>query len=89
MRRNRRNAAAFRIEREQLPDLPHRRTTDFVKGEVYLRALGMRVPACREDTPTCTEHPGLHSPATEPPRWCAPPRTLHDRRYERRGWPRP
>ena len=33
MRRNRRNAAAFRLEREQLTDLPLRRTTDFVEEE--------------------------------------------------------
>jgi len=33
MRRNRRNAAAFRLEREQLIDLPLRRTTDFVEEE--------------------------------------------------------
>lgn len=33
MRRNRRNAAAFRIERTQLQDLPQRRTTDFVEEE--------------------------------------------------------
>lgn len=33
MRRNRRNAAAFRIEREQLVDLPLRRTSDFVEEE--------------------------------------------------------
>lgn len=33
MRRNRRNAAAFRLEREQLMDLPPRRTTDFVEEE--------------------------------------------------------
>jgi hypothetical protein len=33
MRRNRRNAAAFRLEREQLKDLPLRRTTDFVEEE--------------------------------------------------------
>jgi hypothetical protein len=33
MRRNRRNAAAFRIEREQLQDLPVQRTTDFVEEE--------------------------------------------------------
>jgi hypothetical protein len=33
MRRNRRNAAAFRIEREQWMDLPLRRTTDFVEEE--------------------------------------------------------
>ncbi|CAB3775050.1 hypothetical protein LMG29542_08432 [Paraburkholderia humisilvae] len=30
MRRNRRDAATFRIEREQLQDLPERRTNDFV-----------------------------------------------------------
>jgi hypothetical protein len=33
MRRNRRNAAAFRIERKQLQELPPRRTTDFVEEE--------------------------------------------------------
>lgn len=33
MRRNRRHAGAFRIEREQLMDLPARRTTDFVEDE--------------------------------------------------------
>jgi len=33
MRRNRRNAAAFRLEREHLRDLPPRRTTDFVEEE--------------------------------------------------------
>ncbi len=33
MRRNRRNAAAFRLERKQLVDLPLRRTTDFVEEE--------------------------------------------------------
>ena len=33
MRRNRRNAAAFRIEREHLQDLPARRSTDFVEEE--------------------------------------------------------
>jgi hypothetical protein len=33
MRRNRRNGAAFRLEREQLMDLPVRRTTDFVEEE--------------------------------------------------------
>jgi len=36
MRRNRRNAAAFRIEREQLRDLPTRRTTDFVEEEAHV-----------------------------------------------------
>src|ERR1700738_1686983 len=33
MRRNRRNGAAFRLEREQLMDLPPRRTTDFIEEE--------------------------------------------------------
>ena len=33
IRRNRRNAAAFQIERQQLQDLPQRRTTDFVEDE--------------------------------------------------------
>lgn len=33
MRRNRRNAAAFRIEREHLQDLPVRRSTDFVEED--------------------------------------------------------
>lgn len=33
MRRNRRHAAAFRLEREQLTDLPPRRTTDFAEEE--------------------------------------------------------
>jgi len=36
MRRNRRNAAAYRIEREQLQDLPERRTTDFVEDEALV-----------------------------------------------------
>ncbi len=36
MRRNRRNAAAFRIEREHLRDLPTRRTTDFVEEEAQV-----------------------------------------------------
>jgi hypothetical protein len=36
MRRNRRNAAAFRIERAQLQDLPERRTTDFVEEEALV-----------------------------------------------------
>ncbi len=36
MRRNRRNAAAFRLEREQLMDLPLRRTTDFVEEEAHV-----------------------------------------------------
>ena len=40
MRRNRRNAAAFRIERAQLQDLPRRRTTDFVEGEARVTRCG-------------------------------------------------
>lgn len=40
MRRNRRNAAAFRIEREQLLDLPERRTTDFVEEEARVTRCG-------------------------------------------------
>jgi hypothetical protein len=40
MRRNRRNAAAFRIEREQLLDLPLRRTTDFVEEEARVTRCG-------------------------------------------------
>ena len=40
MRRNRRNAAAFRIEREHLQDLPERRTTDFVEEEARVTRCG-------------------------------------------------
>ena len=40
MRRNRRNAAAFRVEREQLQDLPVRRTTDFVEEEARVTRCG-------------------------------------------------
>ena len=40
MRRNRRNAAAFRIERAQLQDLPERRTTDFVEEEARVTRCG-------------------------------------------------
>lgn len=40
MRRNRRNAAAFRIEREQLQDLPRHRTTDFVEEEARVTRCG-------------------------------------------------
>ena len=40
MRRNRRNAAAFRIEREQLLVLPGRRTTDFVEEEARVTRCG-------------------------------------------------
>lgn len=40
MRRNRRNAAAFAIEREHLQDLPVRRTTDFVEEEARVTRCG-------------------------------------------------
>lgn len=40
MRRNRRNAAAFRIEREHLQDLPARRSTDFVEEEARVTRCG-------------------------------------------------
>jgi hypothetical protein len=40
MRRNRRNAAAFCIEREQLQDLPVRRSTDFVEEEARVTRCG-------------------------------------------------
>jgi hypothetical protein len=40
MRRNRRNAAAFRIEREQLQELPARRSTDFVEEEARVTRCG-------------------------------------------------
>jgi hypothetical protein len=40
MRRNRRNAAAFRIERGQLQDLPVRRTTDFVEEQAHVTKSG-------------------------------------------------
>ena len=40
MRRNRRIAAAFRIEREHLQDLPERRTTDFVEEEARVTRCG-------------------------------------------------
>src|SRR5487761_2375144 len=40
MRRNRRNAAAFHIERGQLQDLPIRRTTDFVEEEARVTRCG-------------------------------------------------
>ncbi|XUW93215.1 IS21 family transposase (plasmid) [Burkholderia sp. M6-3] len=40
MRRNRRNAAAFRLERERLMDLPLRRTTDFVEEEARVTRCG-------------------------------------------------
>ena len=40
VRRNRRNAAAFRIEGEQLCALPVRRTTDFVEDEARVTRSG-------------------------------------------------
>jgi hypothetical protein len=40
MRRNRRNAAAFQIEREYLLDLPAHRTTDFVEEEARVTRCG-------------------------------------------------
>ena len=40
MRRNRRVAAAFRLEREQLQALPTRRTTDFVEDEARVTRCG-------------------------------------------------
>ena len=40
MRRNRRHAAAFRIEREQLQNLPTRRSTDFVEEEARVTRCG-------------------------------------------------
>jgi len=40
MRRNRRNAAAFRLEREQLRELPPRRTSDFVEDEARVTRCG-------------------------------------------------
>ena len=40
MRRNRRNTAALRIEREQLQALPERRTTDFVEEDARVTRCG-------------------------------------------------
>jgi hypothetical protein len=40
MRRNRRNGAAFRIEREHLAELPRRRTTDFAEDEARVTRCG-------------------------------------------------
>jgi hypothetical protein len=40
LRRNRRHAAAFRIEREQLAELPPRRTTEFVEEEARVTRCG-------------------------------------------------
>ena len=46
MRRNRRNAAAFRIEREQLRALPVRRTSDFVEDEARVTRCGTFTVRC-------------------------------------------
>lgn len=46
MRRNRRNAAAFRIEREQLRALPVRRTSDFVEDEARVTRYGTFTVRC-------------------------------------------
>ena len=40
LRRNRRNAAAWRVEREQLQDLPVGRTTDFVEEQARVTRCG-------------------------------------------------
>jgi hypothetical protein len=40
MRRNRRNAAAFQVEREYLLDLPEHRTTDFAEEEARVTRCG-------------------------------------------------
>ena len=40
MRRNRRNAAAFRVERGQLQDLPVRRTTEFAEEQAMVTRSG-------------------------------------------------
>jgi hypothetical protein len=40
MRRNRRNAVAFRIERGHLQELPQRRTTDFVEEDALVTRCG-------------------------------------------------
>jgi hypothetical protein len=40
MRRNRRNAAAFQVEREYLLDLPRHRTSDFVEEEARVTRCG-------------------------------------------------
>jgi hypothetical protein len=40
MRRNRRNAAAFQVEREYLLDLPEYRTTDFVEEDARVTRCG-------------------------------------------------
>jgi len=46
MRRNRRNAAAFQIEREHLLDLPEHRTTDFVEEEARVTRCGTFTVRC-------------------------------------------
>src|SRR5450759_5380880 len=63
MRRNRRNAAAFRIEREQLQDLPVRRSTDFVEEEAHVTRCGtFTVPPILDSAPQRSQpHPSLYS----------------------------
>jgi hypothetical protein len=46
MRRNRRNAAAFQVEREYLLDLPEHRTTDFVEEEARVTRCGTFTVRC-------------------------------------------
>ncbi|MFM0348214.1 IS21 family transposase [Paraburkholderia sp. RL17-347-BIC-D] len=46
MRRNRRNAAAFQIEREHLLDLPEHRTTDFAEEEARVTRCGTFTVRC-------------------------------------------
>jgi hypothetical protein len=46
MRRNRRNAAAFQIEREYLLDLPEYRTTDFAEEEARVTRCGTFTVRC-------------------------------------------
>jgi len=53
MRRNRRNGAAFTIERQQLQDLPKRRTTDFVEEQARVtRCSTFRVRAILYSAPS-------------------------------------
>jgi len=46
MRRNRRNAAAFQIEREHLLDLPEHRTSDFAEEEARVTRCGTFTVRC-------------------------------------------
>jgi hypothetical protein len=41
MRRNRRNAAAFQVERGYLKELPEHRTTDFIEDEGRVTRSGV------------------------------------------------